>query len=246
MLALSVRGVVMGARDEGLRTTRWRESFANDWRGRPQRVKLPAPGKVTRREILLDGAVRLAAIAQANGELVGRAGDPYTERQLATALGLSRNTARGVLRWFEAEGWLSVRPTHSKRAADERVLVIPPTATIAPPGWPLVPVVGHSSSSTGDPQVSPDVEHSITVVEHSNEVVEHSTTVVEHPLSSNGAPPPGNPVTLLPGSAAAKAAETGDMSRAGVVAAERFRKIAKARLDRPATTSAESSPELPS
>jgi hypothetical protein len=171
----------MGARDAThLRTAIWRESFVIAWRDLPQRVKLPAPGKLTHRSVLLDAGMRLAALAQPNAWLVGEVGEPYTERQLAEGLGMARETARGVLRWFAETGWLLVTPTHSRRAADERELVIPPTAIRAWPGWPLK-VVAHWSSSSGRPQGEADVAH--------------SQQVVAHWSSSSGRPPPGNPVT---------------------------------------------------
>jgi hypothetical protein len=115
-------------------------------------VTLPPTGRTTLRETLLASALRLCALAQPNGKLVGRNAEPYTERQLSTALDKSRSTARAILHWFEDAGWLSRRSAANKRDADERELIIPASAVVAPPGWPLVEVVGQRSSSSVSPR----------------------------------------------------------------------------------------------
>ncbi len=130
--------------DEGKQLTaaKWREAFLIAWRD------LPPTSRGINKAMLLDSAVRLSTptMAKATGKLAGK-NDPYTERQLALALGRAPMTARRILRWFEVEGWLLVEKTHSRRAADIRSLVIPAGAVIAPPGWPLVEVDGQPPRS---------------------------------------------------------------------------------------------------
>ena len=197
------------------RTARWRESFLMFWRALPQRVKLPAPGKVTSRETLLDAAMRLAALARPNGWLVGTVNEPFTEEQIATAFGWWPNKTRGVLRWFAEQGWLSVRPTYSRRAADERELVIPPSATVAWPGWPLGKSDGSRSSSTGNAQPEDlSVPQSDLSVPH-NDLSVPQSEVDGSRSSSTGNAPPGIPVSRLPGETDA-IAETGDGRRRGL------------------------------
>jgi hypothetical protein len=199
-------------------TARWRESFLIAWRELPPRVVLPPTGRSTLRETLLDSALCLSAIAQPDGTLVGPHADPYTERQLSIALAVGRTTTRAILHWFEDAGWLSRRSAANKRDADERELVIPVSAIVAPPGWPLV--VGSRSSSDVDPRDAAFVgSRSNTGVNPRDDassapVVGRSSTgrgsiqgtswvdpmpVVGRRSSSSVNPLPWNPGTLIPG-----------------------------------------------
>jgi hypothetical protein len=185
---------------------RWFESFVMFCDALPARVKVDR--RMIDRYWLLSAAARLRAAANAAGELKGRRGTWYSERQLIAAVGRSAKTVRGMLHWFEESGWLKVAPTN-RRAAAERRLVIPDGALVAVSGWPFrEPRVGERSGSNDPALAQPRVGENVppTAAEWGNS----GPPVGERSRSTDPPPPGRSPVKGPANGDGSKAAEADD------------------------------------